>query len=50
MAILYYDKDADLSLLNGNTARNHQVEKVGEQLRAMMPFIKPKRLQDYDPS
>src|SRR5581483_9947495 len=30
--------------------RNHMIEKVGAELREMMPFIKPKRLQDYDPS
>ena len=30
--------------------RDLQIEKVGEQLREMMPFIKPKRLKDYDPS
>jgi ketol-acid reductoisomerase len=30
--------------------RNHMIEKVGEELREMMPFIKPKRLKDYDPS
>jgi ketol-acid reductoisomerase len=29
--------------------RGHMIEKVGAQLREMMPFIKPKRLQDYDP-
>ncbi len=30
--------------------RNHMIEKVGEELREMMPFIKPKRLKDYDPN
>jgi ketol-acid reductoisomerase len=30
--------------------RGHMIEKVGEELREMMPFIKPKRLKDYDPS
>src|SRR5258706_65357 len=30
--------------------RSHLVEKVGAELRDMMPFIKPKRLEDYDPS
>ncbi|GAB4551081.1 MAG: ketol-acid reductoisomerase [Anaerolineae bacterium] len=30
--------------------RNHLVEQIGAQLREMMPFLKPKRLQDYDPS
>lgn len=30
--------------------RAHPIEKVGEELRAMMPFLKPKRLQDYDPN
>jgi ketol-acid reductoisomerase len=29
--------------------RAHMIEKVGAQLREMMPFINPKRLQDYDP-
>ena len=26
------------------------VEQVGAELRDMMPFIKPKKLEDYDPS
>jgi ketol-acid reductoisomerase len=30
--------------------RAHPIEAVGAQLRQMMPFLKPKRLQDYDPS
>ncbi len=30
--------------------RGHLIEKVGEQLRDMMPFIKPKHLKDYDPN
>src|SRR5258706_3796893 len=30
--------------------RSQLVEKVGAELRDMMPFIKPKRLEDYDPS
>ena len=30
--------------------RGHLVEKVGAELRDMMPFIKPKKLEDYDPS
>jgi ketol-acid reductoisomerase len=30
--------------------RAHLVEKVGAELRDMMPFIKPKKLEDYDPS
>ncbi len=30
--------------------RAHMIEKVGADLRDMMPFIKPKRLADYDPS
>jgi ketol-acid reductoisomerase len=30
--------------------RSHLVEKVGAELRDMMPFIKPKKLEDYDPS
>jgi ketol-acid reductoisomerase len=30
--------------------RNHMIEQVGADLRDMMPFIKPKRLEDYDPS
>ncbi len=29
--------------------RAHVIEKVGEDLRQMMPFINPKRMQDYDP-
>src|SRR5260221_8152874 len=29
--------------------RAHMIEKVGADLRDMMPFIKPKRLADYDP-
>ncbi len=29
--------------------RSHMIEKVGEQLREMMPFINPKRLKDYAP-
>jgi len=29
--------------------RAHMIEQVGEDLRQMMPFIKPKRMQDYDP-
>ncbi|MCC6976365.1 MAG: ketol-acid reductoisomerase [Anaerolineae bacterium] len=29
--------------------RSHQVEEIGARLRDMMPFVKPKRLQDYDP-
>jgi len=29
--------------------RGHLIEKVGADLREMMPFIKPKRLNDYDP-
>ncbi len=28
--------------------RDHVIEKVGEDLREMMPFIKPKKLKDYD--
>ncbi len=30
--------------------RAHPVEDVGARLREMMQFLKPKRLQDYDPS
>ncbi len=30
--------------------RAHQIEAVGAHLREMMQFLKPKRLQDYDPS
>ncbi len=30
--------------------RSHMIEQVGEQLRDMMPFIKPKHLKDYDPN
>lgn len=30
--------------------RAHPIEDVGARLRQMMPFLKPKRLQDYDPS
>ncbi len=30
--------------------RAHQIEAVGANLRDMMQFLKPKRLQDYDPS
>ncbi|MCE7946532.1 MAG: ketol-acid reductoisomerase [Chloroflexi bacterium CFX4] len=30
--------------------RAHQIESVGAHLRDMMQFLKPKRLQDYDPS
>ncbi len=30
--------------------RSHMIEKVGEQLREMMPFINPKHLKDYDPN
>jgi ketol-acid reductoisomerase len=30
--------------------RAHKIEQVGAELREMMPFIKPKRLKDYDPS
>ncbi|HRE49184.1 MAG TPA: ketol-acid reductoisomerase [Aggregatilineales bacterium] len=30
--------------------RTHQVEDVGARLREMMPFLKPKRLKDYDPN
>jgi ketol-acid reductoisomerase len=30
--------------------RAHQIEAVGAHLRDMMQFLKPKRLQDYDPS
>lgn len=30
--------------------RAHPIEDVGARLREMMQFLKPKRLQDYDPS
>lgn len=30
--------------------RAHPIEEVGARLREMMQFLKPKRLQDYDPS
>ncbi|MEP7285627.1 MAG: ketol-acid reductoisomerase [Chloroflexota bacterium] len=30
--------------------RGHLIEKVGAELRDMMPFIKPKRMEEYDPS
>jgi ketol-acid reductoisomerase len=30
--------------------RGHMIEEVGAELRDMMPFIKPKKLEDYDPS
>jgi ketol-acid reductoisomerase len=30
--------------------REHPVEQIGAELREMMQFLKPKRLQDYDPS
>ncbi|HLY24836.1 MAG TPA: hypothetical protein VKQ72_00760, partial [Aggregatilineales bacterium] len=30
--------------------RSHMIEEVGAELREMMPFIKPKRLDDYDPA
>jgi len=30
--------------------RGHMIEQVGAELRDMMPFIKPKKLQDYDPN
>jgi ketol-acid reductoisomerase len=30
--------------------RNRQIEEVGKDLRGMMPFVKPKSLEDYDPS
>lgn len=30
--------------------RAHPVEQIGARLREMMQFLKPKRLQDYDPS
>ena len=30
--------------------RNLQLESVGKDLRSMMPFVKPKKLEDYDPS
>jgi ketol-acid reductoisomerase len=30
--------------------RGHMIEEVGAELRDMMPFIKPKKLSDYDPS
>ncbi len=30
--------------------REHPIEEVGGRLRAMMPFIKPKTLKDYDPN
>ena len=29
--------------------RGHMIEQVGAELRDMMPFIKPKKLEDYDP-
>jgi ketol-acid reductoisomerase len=29
--------------------RKLQIEDVGKDLRSMMPFVKPKRLEDYDP-
>jgi ketol-acid reductoisomerase len=30
--------------------RNLKLEHIGADLRSMMPFVKPKKLQDYDPS
>jgi ketol-acid reductoisomerase len=30
--------------------RDLPLEHIGADLRAMMPFVKPKRLEDYDPS
>jgi ketol-acid reductoisomerase len=30
--------------------RGLQIEEVGARLREMMPFLKPKRLKDYDPN
>jgi ketol-acid reductoisomerase len=30
--------------------RGHMIEQVGAELRDMMPFIKPKKMQDYDPT
>ena len=30
--------------------RSHMIEQVGAELRDMMPFIRPKKLDDYDPA
>ncbi|MBX3084857.1 MAG: ketol-acid reductoisomerase [Anaerolineae bacterium] len=30
--------------------RSIQIEQIGKDLRNMMPFVKPKKLEDYDPS
>ncbi len=30
--------------------RAHPIEEIGARLRDMMPFLKPKRLKDYDPN
>jgi len=37
-------------LANRKRERNHMIEQVGAELREMMPFIKPKRLNEYDPN
>ncbi|MFN8421312.1 MAG: ketol-acid reductoisomerase, partial [Anaerolineae bacterium] len=29
--------------------RDLQLEKIGADLRSMMPFVKPKKLEEYDP-